>query len=724
MRLLLNLVLLLAALPALATNYYVDVANGSDAAAGTSFGAAWKSLNHTLTGGDKVFFAKSSDPTGIGSASWTNGGRFVILNQRSTTNIDNCEKGWTASANVTSTTSTTRKEGAASTSIAIAGGFTTGLAAYTNFTTMDLSAYQQVSFWVRANAAVLTNNLSLRLCSDTAGVTTVNTLVIPPINAANQWQVVTVDNAGALGSSIQSLALYADIDPGAVTLLIDNVIACPASSATNSLNLKSMIGKGTAAENEYYPIQSISNTVVVIDNHTENGQGSGRGYSGVTEAVLSNKRETINTTNAAAASTQIQLLNNSGAGSAIFLSGGWDTSNTNQTGQTWLDGQNGFGYGLYGNGKTNIAVENMSFVRYDRGVELFSVTGANDWSFTNTHAVAGTSFGAIFSTSYRNQATNFSAYNCGGAGLRFDFCAGSIFQYGKYNNNLGAPTLNTVCSRDQFNNCNFNNNTSYGMNAVDSLNCTFAGCSFSGNTLYGVNYTSGGGSFYNCITTNNTTGGMQLVNFQVGPLYLFNTTISESTEFTFTDTGLYSDMRPVSIYSDNHDNTLTNSKVFGRNFTVSQDMATVHTAGGASWNASPTSAAIVTSLNPVQVPIGPFTMLSNVSQTITLWVYRNVASSTAQLFVPASTIPGVTTNVTATASGTTNAWEQLSVTFTPTNTVQGTVYFQTYGGITNTVWFDDPSQNGTNYAIKKSYRAIPLLQTTNTASGGGGSYTF
>jgi hypothetical protein len=182
-------------------------------------------------------------PTQVDSgAVWTNQSKTVTLSGAVTANVDLCETAWTASTNVTATASaSTFKEGTKCASLAIASGFTTGLCAYHAMSATDFSGYQQLSFWVQVNTAVAANVLQIKLCSDNAGVTAVNTINIPALNSATQWTAITVDTAGALGASIQSVALYAASDPGTVTVLFDNILACKASSSADSLTLNSLI---------------------------------------------------------------------------------------------------------------------------------------------------------------------------------------------------------------------------------------------------------------------------------------------------------------------------------------------------------------------------------------------------------------------------------------------------------------------------------------------------
>ena len=86
---------------------YLDLVNGNDANDGSTFALRKKTLNSaTYNSGDTVRVMASPDPTSLGqSATFTNGSDTITLASAVTANIDTCENAWTASANVTSTVS-------------------------------------------------------------------------------------------------------------------------------------------------------------------------------------------------------------------------------------------------------------------------------------------------------------------------------------------------------------------------------------------------------------------------------------------------------------------------------------------------------------------------------------------------------------------------------------------------------------------------------------------
>ena len=156
--------------------WYVDFNNGLDTNNGTSFAQRVKTLTKAASlaaAGDTVR-VMGKPPTNSGTATWTNGSSLVTLSA-SGRQLLYADGAWTASTNVTctaNTTSPTPKQGSNSAKMACNSSFTTGKVAYfPTGSALNLSAYQQISFWVQSTAALASGALSINLCSDTAGAT-------------------------------------------------------------------------------------------------------------------------------------------------------------------------------------------------------------------------------------------------------------------------------------------------------------------------------------------------------------------------------------------------------------------------------------------------------------------------------------------------------------------------------------------------------------------------
>jgi hypothetical protein len=607
----------------------------------------------------------------VGNAAYTSGGTArlrnntrVMLASAVTANIASTGPGraaWTQSANVTATLSTTTKEHYQSDSIAIAADFTTGLAAYwATPSTLDLSGYQQVSFWVQQTAGTIGNagSIDLRLCSDNAGVTAVNTISIPALTGLSRWRPVTVDLGTALGSSIQSIALYVNTDNGAQTFLLSNIIACKASSEPDSLTLTSLIGKNTTGET-FWGIQSINGTRVMLDADTNATpiSGSVRGYYGTSETVTTWKRETIRLGPAFFSTTALQTIQESGTdGNPITYSGGWDrTAMSTQNLETWLDGVNGLGTIITGAaGRSYISVSKLAVCRCN------SATGS-DFLYSDLYFVAvnNTNTGIV---STLNGVKNMYSVDFGVANgsrpLTLSTASRSNAKIGKLLSNNGTAIVAN----------------SYGcVNRLEPL---------SGTALVANN--GGGADFVDaiCIDVNfadndnySVLGVLNYVSFYLNKcLTSSNPTLPNGVD--------------GSCFSQNHDNTADNHKIFLTGALISSATDQRKTASGISWKLQPTNLSR-SSAWPVPLSLAKVACAANSLVTIKVWMRRSNTGLTMRLVCKGGQIAGVASDVVDSMTAAANTWAEQTITFTPTEVGVVEITAEAWGGTTHSGWVDD-----------------------------------
>lgn len=571
----------------------------------------------------------------------------VTQNIASFGNQDSAGKAaWTASANVTATVPTTDyKEGFGSQSIAIAAGFTTGLAAYFPTGTLDLSGYQQVSFNIKQSAGNLSANssCSLALCSDATGTTVVNTINIPNLGGLSHWVPITVDLGAALGSSIQSIAFIVNTDNGAQTFYIDNIIACKASSAADSLSNTSLIGKNTGTEG-WYGIQSINGTRVILDMGSNSipTVSPSRGYSGTAEIVITYKRETIKTAMAADFTVIVQDITNSGSIELpITYSGGWNrTDMSTLTGETIFDGQNGFGRGITIANKSYINLS-LSVVRYYYGIVV------SENSFRNRLTLGGST-------------NNYSYGIAVGLGPIINPPRNNIIIARNTNNNsIGLFGLSTFTNNIVITNAN---NNSIAIDLQEGANNTIQLSNSANNSARSINcYPSCGHNYLKSSVLNS------VAKVAIGPsggnyfLWSTNENGNTDTHFGYTDGGL-----------------------------ISSDVTMIHTAGGMSWKLSPTSANRSVSYPlPLKVAVGA--TAANTAITCNVWFRRDNTGLTARLICKGGQLTGVDSDVSTSMTAAANTWELLSVTVQPSQ--KGVLEFtaECWGGTTYNCWTDEPT---------------------------------
>lgn len=767
--------------------YYVDYVGGNDANNGTSFALRKKTITSgtsVASAGDTVRVMASAAPASLGqSATWTNQSKTVTLSSSVTQLVSACDSNWTASTNVTCVSNTTRKEGTDSQSISVGASFTTGKAAYFATGLLNLSAYNQVSFWLYCvNGVSALTNLTLNLCTDTVGAVALNSISIPTLTGwtTGNWIPITVDTGSALGSAIQSVALYVGTNNGAFQVLLDDIIACGPSGTASSLSLTSLLGLpnstfagGTNVET-WYPIKSINGTTVILDQGPTAVSTVGQGWSGTTGSYATYRIETTKTAIVSTITTVVQTMSTSGsAGNLITVSGGWNTTDmSTQVGETWYDGGGGVGIGLnYASARNYCALSYISFVRYYTGIACASSTGCTFNNIaSNGNVLNGINTGftsCTFSNIFCNNNTNNSfVINAGNGGNTYTnlvFNNNTIFGYsnvvaapssistftGIVANNNGSSGLsfssnstrflNTVttnyngaggvaiqCNNTTINTITSNNNTGAGISLANtSNNNRIFNITANTNSTYAVTLTN------TCVnnifggpmsTTGNTSGVFQIVTGAAGGInYVRNATYAEGTFVaSFTSYG------NQYLYSQDDDGVTGAFKIYTDGGSIAANTSIVYLTGGTSWQFSPTSVNR-SSGYPLQLILGRFLATSGVTYTISCYVYRDsVTTLNAQLLVAGGQLQGVGSDISTLAGGSASAWNLVTLTsFTPTETgvieVTGLVWDGT--GTTNNAYFDYLTINNGSQAFVKTlnytdWRMGPGPQPLNATGQG------
>jgi len=760
--------------------YYLDQDGGNDANNGTTFALRWKTITNGATAGrlavgDTIRIMASPDPTSIGNATWTGGGRpaslagspsstnttpivvtlnahglvagdyisltgqasntnaigvwkvgtttantFQILNMDGSnttgnavgpasggvTKVNNCmvktatplvqnialcgglgqKPQWTASANVTTAQNTTIwKEGNSCANIDVAAGFATGKAAYYTLpATLDLSAYQQVTFWARLNTGTVgaAGQAYLALCTDTIGDTVVHQCDIPALGGIAVWVPVTVNLGTNLNAAIRSVAFYVVTDLGAQTFRLDNIVACKAASSADSVTLNSLISKSDGTGDEaWYAIQSINHDVIMLANANANtSQNTAiRGYNGVTETVTTYKRETTKTVPAATGTTIVAAVNDEGnPGSLITYSGGWNrTDMSTQTGQTWYDGSNGNGIGLQASARSFIQIDRLNFCRYERGIQFTS--SSNNITVGSAYITACGTTGFDFGSSFVVGVNTSSLWvNNNNEGIALAGTGSTITDVKLASNNTTFGLDFSGNSHAVGSIISGNSGTSVSSGAVrfeGSFNCTIGTATLT-NSAVSPAILNGGTAFGNSINGGSSSGHTGGVSFFSGQLYLNNFTINEATEVSS------SNPVPGFVYANRLDDTDNNSWVFQPGIgTVNQQTAVVDSPATTSWRMRPTSAN-ATANSPLLLKLGTVVCAASSAVTVTARMQRSNTGLTMRLICPGGQITGVETSAFADMTAAANTWETVTITFTPTKAGAVDIYAHAFGGTT------------------------------------------
>lgn len=647
------------------TTFYLDFEGGNDANDGLSFANRWKTITSGATAartapGDVIRVMASAAATSLGqSATWTDDSSTVTLTTAVTANIMTCDSAFTASANVTAaTSSTTQREGTASASLAFAAGFTTGKAGYFATGTLNLSGYQQISLWLRSTTATAANTITIKLCSDTIGDVPVDTFTLAVANVAGIWHNYTFDKGSALGSAIESIAIYADIDPGTPTWNFDNIIACKAASAADSLTHRSLISKNAGSDVEWWPISSINGTTIVLNGAA--GITTDivlQQYHGVTETVTTYKREIYGLHNT---TTATQAFQESGTASAyIEYSGGWNrTDMSTQTDVTWLGGR-GAGSGLDTQALDYLKISKLYLAYWATGYDL--ATTASIGHELADCACSNVSTGVLSSGNAGGRITNYVFGVCTSVALSFS--GGGVSEFSASGGRLIVPeTAGT-----------------YPLNVLDpvgQLDLYFSHL-IGGTSAILTNGAGGDIRFKNTQISRQLTSGLDL---SVGvKAHLFNCLLGPTTEFSGVG----------AAYSIMHDQTADTHKIYLANSVGTIVSATDqrHTASGISWKFLLT--ATLTAVAPAKLSLAKVAVAAGALVTVTLWCRRNNTGLTLGLFIPKGQIAGLSTDVTTAMTAAIDTWEEITATFTPTEAGVVEIFAYAYGGTTYSGWVDD-----------------------------------
>jgi hypothetical protein len=295
----------------------------------------------------------------------------VTLSAALTQLVCDCGTNWSKSADVTQSTTPTLALAGNCQQFVFGSGFGTGKVAWYDLgagNELNLSGYQAVTFGFYSGTDIAAGMFTLKLCSDSAGDTAVDEFTIDKAIATDTFigtlHRIFLNKGSALGSSIRSVALYANSDPGTITIRIDDI------NATNGLAHKSLIGKN---DDWWYSIKSINGTSIILTSE----------YFGATETVPCYAINDWIDFEAASYITAVNTITDSGSSSTALITfqGGWNFATNEQYGYTNFHLLADIGCGIYASNKSYIRIENL---RIRGGYYGFDVAGSSSlWEIKN-----------------------------------------------------------------------------------------------------------------------------------------------------------------------------------------------------------------------------------------------------------------------------------------------------------------------------------------------------
>ena len=373
-------------------------------------GATWSNPYKSVTGiptrhlSDTLYFPMTEEvSTGV-SATFTQWSTTVTTASPLglTLNPSNTASDWTAATNVTISTSTHRKTASTCSSIATNASFTSGKIVHRSFSsTQNLSSYAYLSFWIRlvSGSNIPANTLRISLCSDSTGNTPVKSYDVPMAIGSN-WVAVVFEDTTGFGSSINSIAIYANSSFSSRTISIQNVFV------SNDIHLRSAIGPQGKT---HFAIANVDGTTITLLASSNIGTSLKYPYPSSTETLYyinpifvqrNASSDTFvlenNTTFSAIPTTISPIAPEASTGPLRYI-GGIDTTTDTVEGVTYFyaSQHNGSSQGLGGISQTCV-VENFIFAGFN--VVVSSNAQADAYVEYNNIVILPNAFGTTLTT--------------------------------------------------------------------------------------------------------------------------------------------------------------------------------------------------------------------------------------------------------------------------------------------------------------------------------------
>ena len=145
----------------------------------------------------------------------------------------------------------------------------------------------------------------------------------------------------------------------------------------------------------------------------------------------------------------------------------------------------------------------------------------------------------------------------------------------------------------------------------------------------------------------------------------------------------------AAIYSQDEGNTVGNNKIYFSGGLATSQTAVRNTPSGYAWSLAPTSTSRVTSQFPLKLKIASVAANGSSAVTISAYMRRTNTGLTMQLVCPANQPYGPTSDTVASITAAADTWQQVSISFTPTQNGVFDIYVYVYGGTTFTGYVDD-----------------------------------
>ena len=665
-------------------------------------------------GGDTVKWAKTGGWDSIGSLTYTNKSALLGIGSGRVKVIDQCDTLWTGATDVTvarETSPSYKMHGDACLKMTFATAFTTGKMAYIDFgegNEKDFSAFQAVSLAMTgyASKTLPAGCLELCLCSDANGDVIVDTVPLMPSSEGVYLSTRSIlygerSGGGNLGSSIRSVAFYAAVDPGALYIYIDNIVAVKAKGDANHLCHSCLIGQGNTIYDHMWGIQAFEDdsTIKLCDEWY--GENAGAQASYRVEPAICYGAE------------YLSLVGNNNWSSPVLYdqyalnSGGWDPTTDIQDGVTcWrmVPGSSSYSYGVMAPSYPCWQVEHFIFT-----------PGIRVWRNNGYVAIEKCGFAGELDSSTPEINFYSTSYSAG----RVTPCVRlkDIWMTATCHYAISATNNGILANyRDLFMDWEWENVTILSAGEIEMGDVfRFRGKNIKVCNLHTNNYRNGCWAVIGRVLGDWEIRGLELKDndatsdaamyfpSSLGRLRIWNLTASGNKatfypnhveiicegvtidDTTIFDTGNLKELGKVALLKKNAPDEHV---IYTSRGTIASEVAVRHTAEGIAWKFSPTH----TEGLPIYHKLAQVALEAGVPVTIGVYMRRDNTGVNARLRVPGGQLVGMTqADYTDDLEAAANIWELVSVSFTPTETGVVDVCLEIWGGTTYSVYVDDLS---------------------------------
>jgi hypothetical protein len=192
----------------------------------------------------------------------------------------------------------------------------------------------------------------------------------------------------------------------------------------------------------------------------------------------------------------------------------------------------------------------------------------------------------------------------------------------------------------------------------------------------------------NFIATNVAYGSGNLI-YDQGGAYFYNCT-GIPAQTAIVGLNVLPSTLNVAQYSQDEGNTVGNNKIYFPTVGLATSQTAVrNTPSGYAWSLAPTNTTQVTSQFPLKLKLASVAANGGSAVTISAYMRRTNTGLTMQLVCPGGQPYGPSTDTVASISAVANTWQQVSISFTPTQNAVYDIYVYVYGGTTFTGYVDD-----------------------------------